>query len=301
MEDEAPLFIPLTWSHLQEGEPYSRSDPEWQQFVQISNDRKRLQKMRDELATIVLKNLSGPIVQILGNPLSLSGYWLVHQFPSRAPPTYLRSGLEITDDGISWVTRPLDPDMGDRLRIFMKPVHVAVAIKDAYLVLLRRQLNRFQNPQGQPTDALDFLKGRYMILGKERLKPFSSHEQPKPQPPASDSLPGNLAANEDPGHHPSSILSSLQRLPLPELGPGSDFHLASIAFQLRLNEYRAHTPRTPRRGTFFVSGPVGIKGPNGFCRYEVRGEYDPGKPGWRTVVAELKDVTPRKQRALGDR
>lgn len=30
--------------------------------------------------------------QILGDPLALTGFWLVHQFPTRAPPGYVRSG-----------------------------------------------------------------------------------------------------------------------------------------------------------------------------------------------------------------
>lgn len=301
VEDGAPLFIPLTWSQLREGELYTTSDPEWQQFVQISKDRKKLQKLRNELAAIVLESASSRMSQLLGSPLSLTGFWLVHQFPSRAPPTYLRSGLEITDDGVSWATKPLDPDMGDRLQTFMKPVHVALAIKDAYLVLLRRQLNRLKSPQGQPVDTLETLKENRVLSSKEKLNPLSSHEQSKLQPPVSDALPENVAPNEGSDLHPSSIISSLQRLPLPNLGPGSDLHLASIAFKLRLNEYRARSPRTPRRGTFFISGPVGVKGPNGFCRFEVRGEYDPAKPGWRTVEMELKDVNPRRQRALGGR
>jgi hypothetical protein len=108
--EEDGLFIPLTWSWLQEGELYTASDPEWQEFVTISKDRKKLQKLRgmfetgiiggpgfidgslDELAAIVLKSASESMSQILGSPLSLTGFWLVHQFPPRAPPEYLRSG-----------------------------------------------------------------------------------------------------------------------------------------------------------------------------------------------------------------
>lgn len=50
LEDEeeigAPLFVPLTWSWLEEGELYTASDPEWQEFVQISKDREKLKKLR---------------------------------------------------------------------------------------------------------------------------------------------------------------------------------------------------------------------------------------------------------------
>lgn len=46
----------------------------------------------DELAELVLKSASGQLSQILGGPVSLTGFWLVHQFPHRAPPEHVRSG-----------------------------------------------------------------------------------------------------------------------------------------------------------------------------------------------------------------
>lgn len=203
--------------------------------------------------------------------------------------------LELTDDGISWVTKSMDPDIGDRLQTFMKPVHVALAIKDAYYVLLKRQLDRLRNPNGQP-DAVELLNGRFILSSHERTDPISTHEQPKLQPPVSDGPPEGISSNDEPELHPSSIISSLQRLPLPDLGPGSDLHLASIAFKLRLHEHRAQSPRTPHRGSFYMSGPVGVKGPNGSCRFEVWGEYDPAKPGWRNVDIKLRDLNYRRQR-----
>lgn len=48
VENEGVLFIPLAWSRLQQGELYATSDPEWQEFVKLSKDRKKLQKLRGE-------------------------------------------------------------------------------------------------------------------------------------------------------------------------------------------------------------------------------------------------------------
>ncbi|CAL5868831.1 uncharacterized protein PFLUO_LOCUS3058 [Penicillium psychrofluorescens] len=315
VEAESPLFIPLGWSWLQEGERYTAADPEWQQFVKISMDRQKLQKLRsektllpgspdlltlakEELATIVQDSVSGRISQILGGPISITGFWLVHQFPSRAPPYYMRSGIEYSDDGISWVSKPLDPEMGDRLQSYMKPVHVALAIKDAYMLVLKRQWARFTDPEGQALDVVEGLSEGRLSPNGENLDAVQQRESPGlPMP---DGLQDNPAPSSDKAiSHPSSILSSLQRLPLPNLGPGSDLYLASMAFKLRLSDYRSRTPRTPRRGTFFISGPVGLKGPNGFCRFEVKGEYDPATGQWRTVDLLLKDLNFRRQRALG--
>jgi hypothetical protein len=42
------IFIPLSWSRLEKGELYATSDPEWQAFVKLSKDRKKLQALRGE-------------------------------------------------------------------------------------------------------------------------------------------------------------------------------------------------------------------------------------------------------------
>lgn len=48
--------------------------------------------MPDELAAIILQSASEQISPFLGSPLSLTGLWLVPQFPSRPPPEYVRAG-----------------------------------------------------------------------------------------------------------------------------------------------------------------------------------------------------------------
>ncbi|KAJ5173978.1 uncharacterized protein N7500_001909 [Penicillium coprophilum] len=300
VENEGALFIPLSWSRLQQGELYAASDPEWQEFVKVSKDRKKLQRLRDELAQLVLNHAGRQMTHILGEPLSLTGFWLVHQFPTRAPPGYVRSGLEVKDGNISWVTRPMDPEIGDRLQTFMKPIHVALAIRDAYLILFLRQLDRFRNPEGEPLDGFGLPNNSSAAPGDESANWIGQNDQSKLQPPLADGLNENMPLNtENTNYHPSSVISLLQRLPLPDLGPGSELHLASQAFKLRLNHEEALAPRSARRGAFFISGPVGLKGPHGFCRFEVSGEYDPAKREWRTVEMTLKDLNMRKQKALG--
>lgn len=115
MNGEDTFFIPLGWPRLRKGDFYALSDPEWQQFVKISQDSRKLELLRgekgtffeicicslfllDELAAIVLQSASQStqISHMLGNPLTLTGSWLVHHFPSRAPPAYERSGYGLT-------------------------------------------------------------------------------------------------------------------------------------------------------------------------------------------------------------
>lgn len=46
----------------------------------------------DELAELVRKSAEGHLTQVMGGPLSLTGFWLVHSFPYRSPPEYMRYG-----------------------------------------------------------------------------------------------------------------------------------------------------------------------------------------------------------------
>lgn len=263
---------------------------------------------------------SSQISHVLGSPLNITGFWLVHHFPYRAPPTYERSGyalarsicdlpltlfrLAICDKGISWVSRPITPEDGDRLRMLLQPLSMALAIRDAYLVFLNRQLSRLKNfanlDQVRFSDSPHLVPGdRTLSLGPRSVDGLTQISQPDTQKPHPSSLRENIP--EDSESNQSLVLSSLRRLPLPEVGPGSDLHEISMTFKRRLKESWSRNARTSRRGIFYVAGPIGIKGPKGFCRIEVRGEYDPAAASWTAVSMQLKDLNVSNQRALGGR
>lgn len=193
---------------------------------------------------------------------------------------------------------------GDKMRQFMQPYFVILAVKDASLVFLRRKLLRFRESttdREQATGTPDLPSSRYSFSPDSRgLDGFNNVSQAESQLPLSNSYHEDLPRDSE-HSHPSSIISSVQRLPLPKFGPGSDFYLSLLAFRWRLNEYWAQASHTPRRGIFYVTGPVGLKGPKGFCRVEVKGEYDPASSTWTAVNIQLKDLNVFKQRPLGGR
>ncbi|EAL85160.1 hypothetical protein AFUA_8G03910 [Aspergillus fumigatus Af293] len=176
-------------------------------------------------------------------------------------------------------------DTGDCIQKCMKPLFVALAARDAYLVLMKRQLSRMGFEVSDKiqfgTDSLVMPPSGTVFTGLE------PHEK--------------VTQQNQPWLNPSSVLSSLRWLPLPKLGPESDLRAAAVAFKWRLNDCWARELRTPRPGTFLIVGPVGVKGPKGFCRIEVRGEYDPLTSRWTHVSMQLKDLNVFKQRALGNR
>ncbi|PLB44680.1 hypothetical protein P170DRAFT_449793 [Aspergillus steynii IBT 23096] len=302
--DSDEMFVPLGWPQIREGELYAASDPEWQEFVKLSRDREKLQALRDELASIALTDASRShlLSRILGGPLTVTRTWLVHQFPSRAPPTYSRSGLNITDDGVSWTSKPMSAEDGDRLLRCARPLHVTLAIKDAFMVILKRQTARLrmagsgqeqlQETTDSPSQKKEFSRDIKSLDGLDRIPQSRS-------PPSHVSREGASQENTESSLYSSILRATLQMLPLPKFEPDSDLFAASLAFQSRLRDCKARERHTPRRGVFYFSGPVGLRGPKGFCRVEVQGEYDTVAASWSSVTMQFKDLGLFKQKARG--
>ncbi|KAL4912196.1 hypothetical protein BDW62DRAFT_30736 [Aspergillus aurantiobrunneus] len=296
------IFIPIGWTRLQEGEFYAASDTEWKTFREISKDHKKIRALKDELVSIVLSEASQSslLSRMLGPPFAVSRQWLQTNFPSRAPPAYYRSGLAITDVGISWGWTPVS---NETLRKSVRPYFVALAVKDAYSVLWGSFVDKFKTRNTDVEQALSLPVSSTKTLLPSDFKALDKlGEASRPESPVSPSTtPQNGASRNDGDRHPHSliILSTLQWLPLPKFGPGTDLYAASLAFKQRINECQVRELRAGRRGTFSVHGLVGLAGSLGFCRIEVEGEYDPGTSEWISVSMHLKDLNSFKQQALG--
>ncbi|KAL5365753.1 hypothetical protein BJX96DRAFT_159683 [Aspergillus floccosus] len=302
--DADPIFIPLGWPRLRKGELYVASDPEWKEFAKVSRDREKLQALREELTSVVLRDASrsNMLLGALGGPLTVTGSWLVHHFPHRSPPLYSRSGLEITDTGVYWTEKLMSSEHGDLMRKCMQPLFVTLAIRDAYMVLFKRQLARMNILDQEQSVASTHLQQQKELSADLRtldgLSGMSQLELSPQQPPSPPQ--GAPQGDSDSPSHPSFLISTLQRLPVPKFGPGSDLHAASLAFKLRLHDCWARELYTPPPGVFYFLGPVGLKGPRGFCRVEVKGEYDPATAKWTLVSLQLKDLSLFQQNPLGD-
>lgn len=247
----------------------------------------------------------------------VTGSWLIQHFPSRAPPEYTLSGfvngmflfvvlfcshtarLELGDTGISWTTRSISSEAGDRIRRCMQPLLVARAIWDTYLILIRRRLFSAKSyDSDQNPSAKSLAEKNLKMPGSDG---FTQLLKPQPRPSLSPEYHESIPQKSNPWLRPPSILTSLQWLPQLKCDSNSDLYVASLAFKWRLNDYYARELRTPRRGAFYFVGPVGLKGPNGFCRVEVRGEYDPSASRWTNVSMQLKDLNLYNQKPLGGR
>lgn len=208
---------------------------------------------------------------------------------------------------MSWVSKPIAPDQGDRIRKVLLPLAVALATSDAFKVLWNKQLQRLK--EFLHVEGPRYSDNSIMFMTKTAKQQNTENSTEKDMPSLSDhevltsnSLKEGLPHNESPSRpHPSLVISILQRLPFPSFAPGSDLHQASMAFKWRLRQSWSRYRPTPKRGVFYITGPVGLKGPRGYCRIEVSGEYDPATRSWTAVSMQLKDFNLYTQKPLGRR
>ncbi|KFY78934.1 hypothetical protein V499_02018 [Pseudogymnoascus sp. VKM F-103] len=124
-ELEDALFIPFPGTIKQIPQsPYRGSDPEWQEYIKFSKDLELIKKVRIELAEITrrsVENAKG------GKGARILKHWLDVIYPSGPPPAFVHSGIEITDDFVSWTTVPIDQETVLRLHQALFPVAVAKA------------------------------------------------------------------------------------------------------------------------------------------------------------------------------
>jgi hypothetical protein len=221
--------------------------------------------------------------------------------------------LEISDTEIALVSQSMRPEDGDKMWKALFPLTVASATFKGLLVLYRRKMDRMQTFLGvnDATSSTDeAIKGVARLTVKSGSKPrtsnlldFSEWEilnanpaENKP-PAAATTATTEKPAREYPAKLPA-LISMLQNVPFPDFSRGSDMHLAMLAFKRHLWRAARRHKTIPKRGVFYFSGPVSVKGPLGECRVDVRAEYDPSKKKFTGLWFRLRDVTLYTQDAL---
>ncbi|KAI9367419.1 hypothetical protein BJX61DRAFT_528556 [Aspergillus egyptiacus] len=298
------FFIPIGWPHLREGEPYTPSDPESQAFAKLSGDRSKMKALRDDLASMVQRaaHRTGPLARLLGSSITVETHWLLATFPPRAPPAYYRSGVEISETGISWVSKPMLKGTTDTFQSCTRPFHVVLAIKDAYLVLWKGLLKKLNGSSSTSERAQSLSESPKTSFSSDPRSLGNIGEIPGYETQLLRSTSPQSGASQSEGasrHHSSFILAILERLPIPKAGPGSDLHAASLAFRRRLKICRIRELLASRRGIIYFRGPVALKGSLGFCRIEVEAAYDTITSQWISASYALKDGGQFKQKPLG--
>lgn len=93
--DEPLVFLPFPFTTEEVKQPpYRGSDPEWQTFVKVSQDKKLLQEIKNGLANEIKRGVerNPAFNKLLGGEVAVRKFWLDIIFPPAPPPIHYVSG-----------------------------------------------------------------------------------------------------------------------------------------------------------------------------------------------------------------
>ncbi|KAK3987674.1 hypothetical protein QBC44DRAFT_331046 [Cladorrhinum sp. PSN332] len=302
-EEEVLLFIPfpLTLEKF-DAQPYSGRDPEWQEFVRISKDRKLLNKIRQDTANLVFRAVeNNPIIGFrFGKDMKIRRYWMDLDFPYKAPPEYQRTGILITDESISLASEDVDSATAKLWeRVFWpKPVAISVwAVGKAFVSQQLAQVGRYIGfdiddsshppPTVGPPSPLPTSHNPDVQRMLERMRQQATKRPEEVRDPSAMSAAGNAPTNAAPvpagkaPAHPqrsstanpgdNSRVTPADVLLGQNPGPGG----LSEEFRKKYAQVWKRIRPDPPRGCFAVSGLVEIETPRAYLVVDVLAWYNP--------------------------
>ncbi|KAH7371455.1 hypothetical protein BKA64DRAFT_698951 [Cadophora sp. MPI-SDFR-AT-0126] len=283
-EEAPPLFIPFPGTTKQlKPVPYRGSDPEWQEFVKFSKDKKLAQKVREELAAFVQSvAVKHPILSIrCGKEMKLRRYWLDVDFPQAAPPGFERKGLEIGDNYIEWRTQPVDSLTVFRIRQALWPSALVQSFWSFTKVMVVDDVKRIAGMlgirSGPPPPSLDQLLARHQQLLKGPQAPqLQSKDSTPTQPPTVAQPPKGMPGSAE---KPALMGKGPDEEELASKGMAFHAHFFRpiMAFKAKLAQTWKPAPNYPPRGSILVSGMVELDSPRAWLVFDVKAAWDPKK------------------------
>jgi len=304
-EEPPPLFIPFPGTTKQlKPVPYRGSDPEWQEFVKFSKDKKLAQKVREELAAFVQSvAVKHPILSIrCGKEMKLRRYWLDVDFPQAAPPGFERKGLEIGDNYIEWRTQPVDSLTVFKIRQALWPSALVQSFWSFTKVMVVDDVKRIAGMlglrSGPPPPSLDQLLARHQQLLKGPQAPQLQGKDNTPtQPPTVAQPPKGLPGSS--AEKPALMGKGPDEEELASKGMAFHAHFFRpiMAFKAKLAQTWKPAPNYPPRGSILVSGMVELDSPRAWLVFDVKAAWDPKAKEYdpRSMFIQLRRLQPKKQ------
>ena len=189
--------------------------------------------------------------------------------------------IEITDQYIAWVIRPVDAVNVGRLKHALAPTPLFWALWGSYRSLWDSGVMRVRK-------ALD------MEPSSKRFPPGFSLPQKEDTVSEPESKLTSSSKNTTPTKRDQSQLSRMLP-PLPK--PSEDYASASREFKKTLarNRSKQSMGMEPPRGTLVVSGLVELNGPKGACVFDTKSAYDPKSSQWMIISIGLRRIKEHKQ------
>ncbi|KAK4041845.1 hypothetical protein C8A01DRAFT_34096 [Parachaetomium inaequale] len=320
-DKEAPTFIPLPLTTKKlPPQPYSKSDPEWQEFIRISNDRQLQHRIRHYIAEYVLEIATQHPVAIarIGKEVRLGRYWMGFEYPRMAPPVYERTGILITDDAVALVTRPHDPWIAKQLDRALNPRPLALGVwafgtamvKQTALDVAKYFGFASETPSSAP--ARPTLGPPPPLPSDPRAQVQNSLEQIRQQatrrPEEVDNRGSMSSSASAPSASPSKPIGVGKPAPdqnnqeTSKQKPSAEDLVLSLAGsepwkKLKQTYDRERRPfrADPPRGSIYVSGLVELETPKAWVVFDVTMWYDPKTKARApfTTSLYLRRITPK--------
>ncbi|KAF2442161.1 hypothetical protein P171DRAFT_417105 [Karstenula rhodostoma CBS 690.94] len=301
-EDEGLIFLPTGFSRPRPRSYYRGSDPEWQTFVRLAQDRPRVDKIRGELVTTVrdLATKNPRFTFLLGKIDPTKGsIWIEVKFPDGPPLEYERPGIQLTEDlTFRKATQMVDSLHHKKLANVLMPTAVANSVYSDMKMRLHASwlnLRKYAGFEVKQSPVQNMFKG---------LPPSPGMPTPTTQTPVAPSTPGAPAAAdaEKQAQPPSPSLPTnptLEKLGLTLPDPGQAPTMNLAYFRLMLMKYRKPMAIEPPRGTFLVTGLVEIIGEKAKMTLDVTAVYDPNMAKYVMLNSRARSMTKYKQQPRG--
>ncbi|KAI1464357.1 uncharacterized protein F4812DRAFT_208643 [Daldinia caldariorum] len=331
-EDEEldPFFIPLPFTtKMVPSKPYRSTDPEWEAFIKVNKDREKVRAIQSSLANFVRTTAArNPVlIKKCGGDMQLGRYWLDVQYPSRPPPTYVRRGVVIADDGIYVTEEPVDTTTVLRVQRALWPDVLALSLWSFSGELLKQNASNFARLFGyNPTShsdtsfqqAIEKLNKSAEEPDSKTAKSLSSSNIKGPNSssvdPASPVQKRSTAATPD--ARPSEASSGSGVVPIiPDAEPGKP-KSAKDMYGIKMTQEHTSGPLNmlkqtfvqtwrpirglPPRGAIYVAGLVEIITPRAIITVDVASWWDPKteKFDMKTTDLRLKMLRMKTQRPV---
>ncbi|OCK73746.1 hypothetical protein K432DRAFT_364472 [Lepidopterella palustris CBS 459.81] len=303
-EELEPIFIPLGITKARPRTFYKGSDPEWQEFRKIAPDQAKHAKMRDQLvSTVRMAVANDPRFKArMGDiNVTLGAHWLDIIFPDGPPIEYERAGIEISDDRISWATRPVTQLNYHRLNRALYPTAVFSSIYASTKYLFNEHTRQVKQYFGLPTTS-DQHSHRHLNTGTAGAAKTPATPPPavaeaeaaqRTTSPETPPAPQQSTTAPSPGSNPKE-----KNVSIPEFTPAPP-HFALHIFANTLSRAWKPAPMEPPRGTIVVSGLIEVKGTKARMTMDVSGAYDPKTNKYVLLRAAVRRIQDISQRPMG--
>lgn len=300
--DDAVLFLPTGFSRLKPKTFYKGSDPEWQEFKKVSQDKKRIERIRQELVDLVRTSCSSPsYVAVIGAVDHTKGkVWVEFKFPDGPPPEYERPGYELTED-LEWrkTTRDVEPAHHHRLNKVLYPTAVAGALFEDTKRKAERSWNDLAVYMGwvEKTEPNAFQQMMQQITNPSPpTGPLAPPAAAAPSAPPGTSLPTATQQPASPGSSTAAGSTKELGLALPD----------PKALTLDLGQFRRDFQKANRtqvhhvpRGAFGVHALIEVYGSKARLTLNVVGVYDPKVGRYVGLQAKVWNTVAHRQAPKG--